>query len=184
MVDFSEPEPDKQPQQSKRGGIEEYIGEEDVSEQALRIAVAQHQRQHRVKKEDHHVEVRQKDNIISEDEERVIREISRHERKDAEYKIATAESASGSYGGINAAGEAAYGSHAHSAEASCTCGWRATPEHAMNEFMRTEQDKKKKGSSAYASDADEGTGTYGTQSLEGMTHGYTPNMGGGNPGYQ
>lgn len=187
MVEFSSAEEEEQHSQKKvsKGGIEEHLGEEDVAEQALRIAAEQHERQHRAKHEDHHVQVRKQDKLISESEERVIEEIKKQDKpKDHGYKLATAESA-GVYGRQDGEGSSSYGkSHTHS-EAACSCGWRATPEHAMNEFMQTQQDKKK-GSSQYAAgDHDGPSGVYGKQeTLEGMAHGYQSSFDENGPAYQ
>ncbi|MBI4153342.1 hypothetical protein HY497_02365 [Candidatus Woesearchaeota archaeon] len=183
MVEFIQQEEEHHPK-AKKKSIDEHLGEEDVAEQALRIAVEQHQRQHHTKGEDHHVHIRKQDKLISEDEERVIDEIKKQDHpKDEAYKRATAESASGAYGRADGG---SYGGHTHS-EASCSCGWRATPEHAMNEFMQTQQDKKKKGTSQYAAGDDDGPGgVYGkAETLEGIAHGYQSSMSDGNsPTYQ
>ena len=56
----------------------------------------------------------------------------------------------------------------------------------MNEFMQTQQDKKKKGTAQYAA-GDEGPGgVYGkAETLEGIAHGYQSSMNDGNsPTYQ
>ncbi len=187
MVEFNvQPEEEPHPKKPKKGGIEAHVQEGDVAEQALRIAVEQHERQHQSKGEEHHVKIRKQDKLISEDEERVIEEIKKHDKpKDHGYKLATAESASSAYGRSGGEGEGKYGGHTHS-EASCSCGWRATPENAMNEFMQTQQDKKKKGSSQYAAGGDDKPGdVYGKHdTLEGIAHGYQSSFDEHGPAYQ
>lgn len=122
--------------------IEKRVEEQDVAEQALRVVAQKHEEQHMDGK--HHVNVRElkDDKPFSEKEEAIIDKLK--QKEESAYKRASVEQVTGvgAYASGNASGGSGekYG-HAgsHQSEASCTCGWRATPQDAMKEMFENQK---------------------------------------------
>ena len=147
--------------------IDQHVQDSDVGENALKIIAQKHQEQHKDGK--HKVRIKEdEDKPFSDKEESVIKKLSNHD--EGKYKLASADEASGMYA-RGAEGGGAYGHQgSHQSEASCTCGWRATPDGAIKELLSA---GKVDTGVKYESDA--GKISYSSQnnSLEGMANTYS-----------
>lgn len=163
MVEFSS--------ESSSESIERHVEEADVVESALRIVVQKHEEQHDAKKEKHKVTVRDHKDPFNEKENDAIKQIKKE--VGGEYKRATAESTTktaGLYQRASAEEGGGYEQHGHREEASCTCGWRATPQDAMKEFLGA---GKVETGVKYESSAGKAGYSSKHQGLEGMAMSYS-----------
>jgi len=149
--------------------IERLVEEDDVTDKALKIAAQKHEKEH--KKDGHQVKIIKEKEHFNENEENAIDQIKKMEGhpETKEYNIATAQGAS-SY----STADSSYGGHSeHSSGAACTCGWIATPENAMKEFLQIKDSKnsKEQSTSAYKKDDLEDVANTYSSPLEGSAHG-------------
>ncbi len=154
--------------------IEQHVEEEDVEEKALRIAAQRHEESH--KNGEHHTEVKESKGGLSKQEEHVLDEIKKQtEEKDHKYaRLSAEQAATGAYGRISE--EKAGGTYGHShasREASCSCGWRATPSEAMESFLG--QNNKGETGTKYSPHT-AGISYNKNESLEDITHSYSSPM--------
>ncbi len=160
-------------------GIEQHVREADVMDNALRVVAKRHEEQH--KEGEHHVTIKGEGDRFNEKEEEAIEQIKKEVDKDiaGEYRRATAESAmrseglykrGGEAGGGGGEGSGDYKQHGHREEASCSCGWRATPQDAMKEFFRA--GKVETGVKYETSGGKPGVGYHKEDKLEDITEGY------------
>ena len=119
------------PMHPEEESIDARVGGEELGEQALRVMAHKHEQSHG--DDGNHVNIVEQHRGLNEREEEVVERLKVQEHGDGTYKIATAEQASSAnYGRLSSSD---YG-HSHEQQfASCTCGWRATPEQAMHEMV-------------------------------------------------